>query len=210
MPLTNDFFQPKNCDLAIWEIRESVEELHDGLSLSVAQTQELTTRKTRIGQQGFLAVRHALQQLGIALEELEITPEGAPHLPNNYCSLSHTPHYAVAATASTPLGIDLEKERQKIHHIAPKFAHPNERDAIDKAHEIAQLTRLWTAKEAVYKAIKQNGISFAHQIRISPFSLQAKRGEAQVFLSDKTLKLGLQFSTFNQHHLTIAHLIQEL
>ncbi|MGB2397924.1 MAG: hypothetical protein ACPH63_04385, partial [Flavobacteriaceae bacterium] len=88
MPLTNDFFQPKNCDLAIWEIRESVEELHDGLSLSVAQTQELTTRKTRIGQQGFLAVRHALQQLGIALEELEITPEGAPHLPNNYCSLS--------------------------------------------------------------------------------------------------------------------------
>ena len=70
------------------------------------------------------------------------------------------------------------------------------------------LTRLWTAKEATYKALKKAGLSFSEQIEVMPFDLNDPSGSAKVYLEEQLCMVQLQFSTFDQHELTIAHSIQ--
>lgn len=204
MPLTHDFFVPNACELAVWKIEESPEVLARGLPLNLEQTHALELRKTPKTKQGFLAVRQALTSLNIPLDALHFSSHGAPQLPNQYCSLSHTQDYAAAVVSPTQIGIDIEAHRDKIKRIAPKFIHKAEKNILKTQDIIASLTRIWTAKEAVYKILEQPGLSFAEQILVHPFNLKNRHGTAQAFLSEGTIMFQLQFATFKQHELTIA------
>lgn len=210
MPLINHFLTPISCQLAIWDIIESLDEFHQHLSLTPALKEELDVRKTETGKKGFLAVRLALQSMGISLTDLSFSVQGEPKLSGAYCSLSHSQRYAVSVKGEMPIGVDIEAYREQIVRIAAKFVHPNEQASIFPENQIALLTRLWTAKEAVYKAMHHPGLAFATQIEVAPFSLGDTSGSAQVYLSDKTHCFSLQFNTFNQHELTLAQLISTL
>lgn len=208
MPLTNHFSVANNCNLAVWKIEESEESLKKELLLTPKQHQALTERKTVNGRQGYLAVRSALVSLGISLEDLSVNEIGAPQLPKGYCSLSHTNTHAAAVFAQNNVGIDLEAYRPKISRIASKFVHPNEQAYLAQLEEVNALTRLWTAKEAIYKALKIPGLSLRQQIELMPFDLKDTSGSAKVYLTEQACTVQLQFSTFDQHELTIAHNIQ--
>ena len=209
MRLTNHFTAPNNCKLAVWKIEESEEDLEKPLSLTHPQRQALAARKTSSGRQGYLAVRSALVSLGIRLEELITTKEGIPQLQEGFCSLSHSERYAAAVYAPELVGIDVEAYRPKILRIAKKFTHKNELVFLQDLDQIKALTRLWTAKEAIYKALKIAGLSFSEQIELMPFDLNDPSGSAQVNLQEQTCTIQLQFCTFDQHELTIAHTIQD-
>lgn len=208
MLLTNHFTAPNNCKLAVWKIEESEEDLEKSLSLTLAQRQALAVRKTTSGRQGYLAVRSALASLGIRLEELITTKEGIPQLPEGFCSLSHSDLYATAVFAKEKVGIDVEAYRPKILRIAKKFIHQNELTFLQDLDQMKALTRLWTAKEAIYKALKKAGLSFSEQIEVMPFDLNDPSGSAKVYLEEQLCMVQLQFSTFDQHELTIAHSIK--
>lgn len=208
MPIINHFFTPTSCQLAVWHIDESIDELKRFRSLSIPQSEELLQRKTDGAKKGFIAVRMALKSLGISLHDLSFNTKGEPQLPNAFCSLSHCQEYAIAVVGDAPLGVDVESYREQIVRVAPKFVHVNEQSSILAEKEIPLLTRLWTAKEAVYKAMRHPGLSFATQIEVAPFSLAAMNGEARVYLAEKTHHFSLQFSTFNDHQLCLAQLIE--
>ena len=208
MAITNHFSVANCCKIAVWKIEESEESLRKVLLLTPKQHQALTERKTVNGRQGYLAVRSALVSLGIPLEKLSVNEIGAPQLPLGYCSLSHTNAYAAAVYAQNSVGIDLEAYRPKILRIASKFVHPNEQAFLSPLEEVKALTRLWTAKEAIYKALKIPGLSLSQQIELMPFDLNDTSGNAMVYLTEQACTVQLQFSTFDQHELTIAHNIQ--
>ena len=208
MPLTNHFSVANNCSLAVWKIEETEESLKKELLLTPKQHQALTERKTVNGRQGYLAVRSALVSLGISLEDLSVNEIGAPQLPKGFCSLSHSENYAAALYAPASVGVDLEAYRPKISRIASKFVHPNEQAFLAQLEEVKALTRLWTAKEAIYKALKIPGLSLRQQIELMPFDLNDTSGSAKVYLTEQACTVQLQFSTFDQHELTIAHNIQ--
>ena len=206
MPIINDFFTPTSCQLAVWHIDESIDKLERFRSLSIPQSEELLQRKTDGAKKGFIAVRMALKSLGISLHDLTINAKGEPQLPNAFCSLSHCQEYAIAVVGDAPLGVDVESYREQIVRIAPKFVHVNEQSSILAEEEIPLLTRLWTAKEAVYKAMHHPGLSFATQIEVAPFTLSDTSGSATVYLTEQQLSFSLQFSTFNDHQLCLAQL----
>ncbi|MDA8924282.1 4'-phosphopantetheinyl transferase superfamily protein [Flavobacteriaceae bacterium] len=206
MPIINDFFTPTSCQLAVWHIDESIDKLERFRSLSIPQSEELLQRKTDGAKKGFIAVRMALESLGISLHDLTINAKGEPQLPNAFCSLSHCKDYAIAVVGDAPLGIDVESYREQIVRIAPKFVHLNEQNFISSDKAIPQLTRLWTAKEAIYKAMCHPGLALATQIEVAPFTLSDTSGSAAVYLADKQLSFSLQFSTFNEHEFTLAQL----
>ena len=129
-------------------------------------------------------------------------------MPQGYCSLSHTNAYAAAVYAQNNVGIDMEAYRPKISRIASKFVHPKEQVFLAQLEEVKALTRLWTAKEAIYKALKVPGLSLRQQIELMPFDLNDTSGSAKVYLTEQACTVQLQFSTFDQHELTIAHNIQ--
>lgn len=208
MPLTNHFSVANSCNIAVWKIEESEESLKKEQLLTPKQHQALTERMTINGRQGYLAVRSALVSLGISLEDLSVNEIGAPQLPKGYCSLSHTNAYAAAVYAQNNVGIDMEAYRPKISRIASKFVHPKEQVFLAQLEEVKALTRLWTAKEAIYKALKVPGLSLRQQIELLPFDLNDTSGSAKVYLTEQACTVQLQFSTFDQHELTIAHNIQ--
>ena len=82
------------------------------------------------------------------------------------------------------LGVDIELHRPQIERIAKKFAHKEEEGHLLKTNPVAWLTRLWTAKEAIYKAMRQPGISLAEEIVVAPFTLSDKEGTATVFIQE--------------------------
>ena len=207
MPITNDFFPSIPTKLAVWSIEESMDELRSYVPQSIVQSEELSSRKTDGGKKGYIAARIAVKSLGISLTDLSFTKQGEPQLPNGFCSLSHCQDYAAAVVGQNPVGVDVEAHREKIVRIASKFVHVNEYPFILSEDEIALLTRLWTAKEAVYKAMHHPGLALAKQIEVAPFSLTDVTGEAKVYLADKTHRFSLQFSTFKAHQLSIAQLI---
>ena len=206
MPIIDDFFTPSSCQLAVWHIDETIDELERNTSLTREQRQQLSMRRTLQAKKGFLSVRSALQSIGVALSDLSFNAKGAPQLLNAFCSLAHCKQYAVVVVGNTPLGVDVESYREKIVRVAPKFVHPNEQKFIFAEKKVALLTRLWTAKEAIYKAMCHPGLALATQIEVAPFTLLDASGSAKVYLADQILSFSLQFSTFNQHELTLAQL----
>ena len=53
MPLTHQSLEINNCQVAVWEITESVEELQSVLSLNASQETDLILRKTIAGKKAF-------------------------------------------------------------------------------------------------------------------------------------------------------------
>ncbi len=102
------------------------------------------------------------------------------------------------------VGIDVEVYRDKIVKIAPKFVHKNETFALNKEHQIFFLTRLWTAKEAVYKAFGTNGIHFSTQIEVLPFTKEDQKGSGILTHLEKEYSFTLHFQSINNGQLCMA------
>jgi phosphopantetheinyl transferase (holo-ACP synthase) len=87
----------------------------------------------------------------------------------------------------------LEIFRPKIERIATRFLHDQESFALQGEGIIEKLTLIWTAKEALYKALKKKGIIFSEQLIVAPFEWGDPQGHAKVLISDKTLNFSLNF-----------------
>ncbi len=140
------------------------------------------------------AVAQLLRELGHDSAALGHTPEGAPTLPGCHISISHSRRLAIAAlNAERAIGIDAEEERATLRKVKQKFVSAAE----EKWAADADLLRLWTVKEAVYKAAATRGLAFT-AIDTSPTWATASAngltydliflqlGETMVCLSTKT------------------------
>lgn len=91
--------------------------------------------------------------------------DSAPFFCNTYSvSVSHSKnHIAIAYSNTHRIGIDLEQESTRIKRVAHKILHPDEENykrtlLDDDEHDY--LNKIWTAKEACYKACHTNSYSF--------------------------------------------------
>lgn len=85
-------------------------------------------------------------------------PTGRPHIPGLAVSISHTHHLlAVAASYDGPLGVDVEElYPREIAGLARRWFDPVELDWLaTEPDELTAFLQLWTAKEAVGKALGQ-------------------------------------------------------
>lgn len=115
--------------------------------------------RTYVG--GRLAIREAFRQAGLAEPGAILTGEGGePQLPPGTAgSISHKEHLAVAVASGREgidtLGIDVETTAPGLIDIGRRVLRPEEIAALDHLPEAARLSqtrRIFSAKEAVYKA----------------------------------------------------------
>lgn len=127
--------------------------------------------------------------------------DGSPYLPDypDYSlSISHAEGGAAVllAPASHLAGIDLERYREQLIHVAPRYLHPSEWAMLHShapyTEEILR-TLLWTAKEACFK--------IAHPPSGSLLSYQTSAIDSAV----QTLRLG---SSELNHTLTLHYLLR--
>ena len=99
------------------------------------------------------AVLRAAKRAGHLLERFDQDPNGAPRPWGGiFWSLSHKPSRVAGVTAAAPVGIDLETLRPMAAGMYARTGQAAEWDALG-GRTPANFFRLWTAKEAVLKAV---------------------------------------------------------
>ena len=82
--------------------------------------------------------------------------DGRPRIPGLAVSISHTHHLvAVAASYDGPVGVDVEEVYpREVRGLAERWFHPAELEWMaSQPDELVAFLHLWTAKEAVGKAV---------------------------------------------------------
>ncbi len=173
MPLYKTIAVDPNTNVWIWKIEESYENLCQGISLTEHCQQRVTRMKSDIHKRGFMSIRHLLALAGYTDFDLFYDDFGKPHLQDGkYISITHSFEFAGIIVSSVPVGIDIEKQREKIDKIAHKFIDSEkEFVATQTEHKVRVLTVIWGAKEALYKLYGTAGLSFEQHIHIMPFEL---------------------------------------
>lgn len=173
MPLYKTITPNSQTTVKIWKITESYEDLMAKVDLKPVSLERVLGMKSELHQRGFLSVRHLLQEFGYTDSDLFYDENGKPHLKDGkQISITHSFNFSAVVVSDLIVGIDIEKQRNKIAIIAHKFVD-YEFDYLDKAESdyVKKLTIIWCVKESLYKLFAMPGLSFKQHCLVIPFSL---------------------------------------
>ena len=189
----------KHTKVLIWKIEESFEELNRAIKLTNHCQQRLNGMRSEIHQRGFLSVRHLLAEVGYTDFDLYYDDKGKPHLlDGKYISITHSYNFSgIIVSDAIPVGIDIEKQRDKILSIAHKFTPLEEYNTIAN-HEalIRKITIVWGGKESIYKVYAEKGLSFLKHIDINDFSMEDSHTKGTVYYGKETATYSIDFLEF--------------
>ena len=183
----------------IWKIEESTEELKNGISLTEKNTARLDGMKSDIHQKGFLSIRHLLKEVVLTDADLDYDAYGKPHLDaGRYISISHSFTFtAIIFSDNLPVGIDVEKQREKILKIAHKFTPFEEYKTIANVDAlISKLTIVWGAKESLYKIYGKKKLLFLHHIFVDDFKFEDKKTKGEIRFNGEEASYKIEFLEF--------------
>ena len=183
----------------IWKIEETFDELKSGISLTEKSEKRLNSMKSELHQKGFLSIRHLLKEVNLIDADLQYDEFGKPHLDKGrFISITHSFHFtAIIYSTETEVGIDVEKQRDKILKIAHKFTPIEEYKTIAN-HDalISKLTIVWGAKESLYKIYGKKKILFLHHIYVADFNFADKKTTGEIRFDGETATYSVEFLEF--------------
>ncbi|GJH40224.1 4'-phosphopantetheinyl transferase [Capnocytophaga sp. HP1101] len=153
MPLERTINVDKKTALYIWEVTEELAFLEQETPLTPEQKEAYDAISNERAKKNFLATRLLLTQLGHAPSSLYYDDYGKPFLKKkDFISISHSFDKVVVMISNKPVGVDIERKREKILRIAHKFTQWDYHTADYSIHNIIQkLTMAWCAKEVGFK-----------------------------------------------------------
>ena len=199
MPLYKTIHVNDFTKVLIWKIQETIEDLTLGIELTENSQSRLTSMKSVLHQQGFMSIRHLLQQVGYADADVYYDEFGKPHLKDgSYISITHSFTFtAIIISKKQPVGIDVEKQRDKIVKIAHKFTPIEEYYTLTSEEaRVRKLTIVWGAKESLYKLYSQEGLSFLKHIDVADFDFEDAKTTATINYVGAVSTYNLTFMEF--------------
>lgn len=181
----------------IWKIEEDEQSLKLGINLTANCVARLSTMKSELHRRGFLSVRQLLLKAGYRACDLYYDSYGKPHLRDGkQISITHSFNYSAIIVSDTiKVGIDIEKQRNKIGFIAEKFI--GYEFAYLEKEMIRELTVVWCIKESLYKVFATHGMSFKQHTKVIPFDIKQKNTQAWIIYKDQILKYNSYFLEFD-------------
>ncbi|MDP5106610.1 MAG: 4'-phosphopantetheinyl transferase superfamily protein [Polaribacter sp.] len=189
----------KTTKVLIWKIEESIDELKEGIILSENSKTRLDSMKSDLHQKGFLSIRHLLKELNLTDADVFYDEFGKPNLKNgSYISMTHSFTFtAIIFSDDKPVGIDIEKQREKILKIAHKFTPIEEYKTIANVDAlISKLTIVWGAKESLYKIYGKKKLQFLHHIYVADFNFEDQKTVGEIRFDGKTASYTIEFLEF--------------
>lgn len=182
----------------IWKIEESYEELAEGITLTPHCQQRVDSMKSDLHRRGFMSIRHLMAEAGYVDQDLYYDDFGKPHLKNGkFISITHSFEFTGIIVSEHPIGIDIEKQRDKILKIARKFTPLEEYHTLANEEAIVRkLTIVWGAKEGIYKLLSVPGLLFLHHINVTDFNFEDKKTTAVVNYHGKKSTYNIQYLEF--------------
>ncbi|WP_282030384.1 4'-phosphopantetheinyl transferase family protein [Winogradskyella eximia] len=198
MPLYKSISVNSQTTVKIWKIEESYDDLFQPLDLKPHSLKRVLSMKSELHQRGFLSVRHLLREFGYTDQDLYYDDNGKPHLKDGkHISITHSFTFSGVVVSDKPVGIDIEKQREKIGVIAHKFVDyeynylkPTDEDYINR------LTVIWGIKESLYKLFAVPGMLFKEHFLVIPFMMKDENTIAWIDYKDKKYRYNTAFMEF--------------
>ena len=193
MPLFKTIQPNPETTILVWKISESYDEFISQINLNSKSLNRLQNMKSELHQRGFLSIRKLLETAGYSDFDLSYDLSGKPHLDDNkFISISHSNQFSAIIISNQKVGIDIEKQREKIITIADKFALEQLNKEFTQNY-IQKLTIIWGAKEAIFKIENQKGISFKDHILLQNFEIENQNAIAILNFEGNTKNFDVQF-----------------
>ncbi|MFD0932738.1 4'-phosphopantetheinyl transferase family protein [Psychroflexus salinarum] len=198
MPIYKRITVDEHTVALIWKIEESLDSLENGIELTNYCRDRYRGMKSEIHKKGFMSIRHLLSEFGYSDFDLEYDEKGKPHLKDGkHISITHSFEFTAVIVSNKKVGIDIEKQRDKIKLIAPKFTPIEEYKALGDGEDlIRKLTIVWGAKESLYKLYGKKGLLFLHDIFVEDFNISEQKTTARVTHDQKITFYTLNFMEF--------------
>tara|TARA_B100001063_G_scaffold78822_1_gene73350 strand:+ start:3804 stop:4436 length:633 start_codon:yes stop_codon:yes gene_type:complete len=193
-------------DLLLWKLSETETQLNNLVNLSISSKLRLDLIKSSSQRKQFLGVQNLLSLHNINNEILFYDNNGKPHLLNNkFISISHSFDYCGVIVSDVKVGIDIEKFRSKILNISKKFVSESDL-ALIKESSVENITKVWSIKEAVYKAFGHNKIDFKKNIIIKSVNKEFNKATVLIFNNEISENYSIEIYNFSQYICCVAKL----
>lgn len=157
----------------LWRIDEQIDDLWAQLHKPDSYRDEFKQIRHPQKQREWLASRLLIQRL---LPLFDLLPShiykdqhGKPHLHQSQWSISIAHCFPLAAGALNkdgPIGIDIEKPKEKLLKIASRFL--SEEEMHHAGNRVETLCIYWTGKEVLYKIYGRKKLIFKENMRLEP------------------------------------------
>jgi 4'-phosphopantetheinyl transferase EntD len=174
MPLYKTIHHNSQTTVKIWKITESYKDLMESIDLKPRSLERVLGMKSEMHQLGFLSVRLLLKEFGYKDIKLHYDENGKPYLNDGkYISITHSFMFSAIIISDFEIGIDIEKQRDKIVKIASRFiAYESQYLIVEDIEYIKKLTVIWCIKESLYKLFAVPRLSFTQHTLVIPFTLE--------------------------------------
>ena len=202
MPFLKEFIINYNTKIKLWKL--NLGELNY-FELDVHDSSLLKSKKSQLAKEQFLAVRKILH-LENPSYKIRYDESGKPLINSDLnISISHSNLMAgIVFSGFNQTGIDIEEKESKIINIQNKFLNESEKLKDEYQSDVDYLTKIWTAKESIYKALGIKGISFSDDIIIK--NIKKNRGHGYYINGKEKYKFDLMFFSIDNYILCYAQL----
>lgn len=204
MPLYKTIKPDSETIIYVWKIEESYDDLIKNISLSESSKIRLGGMRSELHQRGFLSIRHLLKTGSYTDLDLYYNDNGKPHLKDKkHISITHSFNFSAIIISDHAVGIDIEKNRDKIQRISHKFIK-RDINLFEDQNLVEQLTVIWGAKESLYKIYPYGGLSFREDIPIQEFHINDKETIGWIKCSNWNREYKIQFEKIEEFSLVYA------
>ena len=193
-------------DLLLWKLSENETQLSNLVNISLSSKTKLDLIKSSSQRRQFLGVQNLLNLHKIKNDMLFYDDNGKPHLLNNkFISISHSFDYCGVIVSNVKVGLDIEKLRSKILNISKKFVSESDLGLI-KLNSIENVTKVWSIKEAVFKAFGHNEIDFKKNIIIKSVNKEFNKANVLIFKNEISENYSIEIYNFSEYICCVAKL----
>ena len=156
----------------IWEITEDLSFFQTfPENWTTNKDQEIVSQKKLESSAARFCLWNVCQQISEGPWDLRKDDRNRPYFDQSdyHISLSHSfPFVAAVISHKKTVGIDLERFGRNVEKIGPRFLSAEEWNRWQDSH--SDLTKAWTCKEAIYKAMGVPGLAFQQDIQLPSFA----------------------------------------
>ena len=156
----------------IWEITEDLSFFQTfPENWTTNKDQEIVSQKKLESSAARFCLWSLCQQISEGPWDLRKDERNRPYFDQSdyHISLSHSfPFVAAIISHKKSVGIDLERFGRQVEKIGPRFLSAEEWNLWQDSH--SDLTKAWTCKEAIYKAMGVPGLAFQQDIQLPSFA----------------------------------------
>jgi phosphopantetheinyl transferase len=198
MPLYKTITVNPHTKVFIWKVEEPFSELSEGIDLTQHCKTRVNGMKSEIHRRGFMSIRHLMAEAGYVDHDLFYNNLGKPHLKDGkQISITHSFNFTAIIVSDKKVGIDIEKQREKILRIANKFTPLKEYHGLANEDAIIRkLTIVWGAKESIYKMYEEPGLGFLQHINVTDFDFDDAETTAKVNFKGRESFYEMKFLEF--------------